>query len=265
MPGKGASQRHVTEQIEELRRKLQLLEGERKAYYEQAEYEMTENSDKISTLRTDNKEKRKTNAQKLAADQDVVNSGLEESPTDRKSLKNKSGGEAVVTMNDKYLDRMNVLNLERYETRRRQQKLDSLKKQQQQRQQKGQGEGSSGSGGGSLSGADKERDKETEKELQQEQERRSLENRLDKSKLKCTEAEHIRRTYQQIKSRMEDDQKTFGNTLDDLEREVKRMKHQLENLKVVREEAERRETMPRKNCRDSRWRFRKKEEDEMWR
>ena len=54
------------------------------------------------------------------------------------------------------------------------------------------------------------------------QTQRSLENRLDKSNLKCKEAEHIQRTYFQIRARLQDEQKDFENTLDDTEREIRR-------------------------------------------
>ena len=51
---------------------------------------------------------------------------------------------------------------------------------------------------------------------------RNLENRLDKSNLKCKEAEHIRKTYVQIKSKLEDEHKTFENSLDDMEQDIRR-------------------------------------------
>jgi len=52
------------------------------------------------------------------------------------------------------------------------------------------------------------------------QKQRDLENRLDKSNLKCREAEHIQKTYLQIKMKLEDEQKSFGNTLDSMEHDI---------------------------------------------
>jgi len=54
------------------------------------------------------------------------------------------------------------------------------------------------------------------------QKQRDLENRLDKSNLKCREAEHIQKTYLQIKIKLEDEQKSFGNTLDGMEHDIVR-------------------------------------------
>jgi len=57
------------------------------------------------------------------------------------------------------------------------------------------------------------------------QKQRDLENRLDKSNLKCREAEHIQKTYLQIKVKLEDEQKSFGNTLDGMEQDIIRSDH----------------------------------------
>jgi len=54
------------------------------------------------------------------------------------------------------------------------------------------------------------------------QKQRDLENRLDKSNLKCREAEHIQKTYLQIKMKLEDEQKSFENTLDGMELDLVR-------------------------------------------
>jgi hypothetical protein len=52
---------------------------------------------------------------------------------------------------------------------------------------------------------------------------RSLENRLDKAELKCKEAEHIQRTYMQIKEKLEKEHENHSNMLDDGENEIRRL------------------------------------------
>ncbi len=54
------------------------------------------------------------------------------------------------------------------------------------------------------------------------QKQRDLENRLDKAGLKCREAEHIQRTYLQIKMKLEDEHQSFGNILDTMELDLVR-------------------------------------------
>ena len=51
---------------------------------------------------------------------------------------------------------------------------------------------------------------------------RDLENRLDKANLKCKEAEHIRKTYEQIKAKLEQEHSTFEITLNELEQDIKK-------------------------------------------
>ena len=51
---------------------------------------------------------------------------------------------------------------------------------------------------------------------------RNLENQLDKANLKSKEAEHIGRTYLEIKMRLEEEHQTFETTLDDMEVEIKK-------------------------------------------
>ena len=57
--------------------------------------------------------------------------------------------------------------------------------------------------------------------------------RLDKANLKCKEAEHIRKTYCQIKSKLEDEHKTFETQLDEMEQEIKRFVKCSENSVFV--------------------------------
>ena len=47
---------------------------------------------------------------RLAADEHVINKGLEDHPAERKSLKSKPGNVAVVKMDEKVRDRVNILN-----------------------------------------------------------------------------------------------------------------------------------------------------------
>ena len=56
-----------------------------------------------------------------------------------------------------------------------------------------------------------------------QQKQRDLENRLDKANLKCREAEHIQKTYLQIKMKLEDEHQSFENILDEMEQDIVRL------------------------------------------
>jgi len=237
---------------------MQLLEGDRKAYYESAEYSMKQNREKIARMRQENNDLRKQKAEKLKADEQVVSKGLEDNPEERTALRNKPGPVAITIMDGKVGDRINVLNISRYQTRQKQTRLHDLQMQYKTLggtddcgEGSGGGEGGGESGGrggsgraGSGSGNRQEGESGNDEKSangakeDEGQKERDLENRLDKSNLKCREAEHIQRTYQQIKVKLEDEQKSFENILDAMEQDIIRMKQQLKELKVLHNDAQ---------------------------
>lgn len=222
MPGKTSkSQRNLAEQIDELRRKKLLLEGEQKAYYEGVEYSRKQLDEQVTQLQVENSDLRKLVADKLAADEYVVSKGLEGNETERKALRNKPGRVAIVLMDEKVRDRVNVLNSLQYTTRKKEERLKELETQ----QRKMNGDSSDANG---ANGANESEDA---------QKLRNLENRLDKANLKCKEADHIQKTYLQIKSKLEEEHKTFENTLDDMEHDIRRLKYQLKELRVMHDDA----------------------------
>ncbi|CDI98280.1 coiled coil domain containing protein 151 [Echinococcus multilocularis] len=66
---------------------------------------------------------------------------------------------------------------------------------------------------------------------------RDLDNRLDKAKLKCEEADHIYRAYKQIKEKLEEEQLTFPACLENLENQIKDSKKELEKLQRMHYDA----------------------------
>uniref|UniRef100_A0A158R993 Phorbol-ester/DAG-type domain-containing protein n=1 Tax=Taenia asiatica TaxID=60517 RepID=A0A158R993_TAEAS len=66
---------------------------------------------------------------------------------------------------------------------------------------------------------------------------RDLDNRLDKAKLKCEEADHIYRAYKQIKEKLEEEQFTFPVCLENLENQIKDSKMELEKLQRMHYDA----------------------------
>ncbi|XP_064649660.1 outer dynein arm-docking complex subunit 3-like isoform X2 [Lineus longissimus] len=214
-------QRPITEQIEELRAKIQLLEGDRKAYYESASWTMKKNREKIGGLRKENKELRKKLSDKLAADDHVINKAFEDRPVERASMTNKTGPEAIVTMDHKLCDTKKKLNALRHVTATKQKKLEELRIQYDQMKKDASDAVATDSG-----------------ESEDAQRLRNLENKLDKANLKCNEAEHIRRTYENIKSNMLRDQENYENTLSDMEKEIIRCRGELKELKAMQADAE---------------------------
>ncbi|RTG80501.1 uncharacterized protein DC041_0005655 [Schistosoma bovis] len=66
---------------------------------------------------------------------------------------------------------------------------------------------------------------------------RNLENRLDKALLKYHEAEHIRKTYEQIKEKLQDEHLTYEHSLDSLEKQIKATQVEVSELQRMYNDA----------------------------
>ncbi|CAH8453814.1 unnamed protein product [Schistosoma turkestanicum] len=66
---------------------------------------------------------------------------------------------------------------------------------------------------------------------------RTLENRLDKAQLKYHEAEHIRKTYEQIKEKLEHEHLTYEHNLDSLEKQIKATQDEILELQQMYNDA----------------------------
>ncbi|KAF4723561.1 hypothetical protein FOZ63_022263, partial [Perkinsus olseni] len=66
---------------------------------------------------------------------------------------------------------------------------------------------------------------------------RVLENRLDKTLVKFNEAQSIKRTYEQILKRLEEERMNFDNQLQAVERTLKSKEHDYEELLLLSHDA----------------------------
>ncbi|XP_071495771.1 outer dynein arm-docking complex subunit 3-like [Diadema antillarum] len=223
MPGVGKTNSNtpITEQISELQRKISLLDGDRKAYYESSQWTIKQNLEAIRKLRGDNKTLHKRLAASKAGDDRVLDIAFKKREVERASLRGKSGKEAIVIMDQKLCEAKKRLNAETAQTQRREKNLNELEVQLDQ-MHKDASDAEATTAGTSQDATTL----------------RSLENRLDKANLKLHEAEHINRTYLQIKEQMIRDSLTFGNDLDGEENEIARLKEELTEMKAMDRDAQ---------------------------
>ncbi|XP_070532404.1 outer dynein arm-docking complex subunit 3-like [Ptychodera flava] len=219
--GHGNNKAPITEQISELQRKIALLDGDRKAYYESSQWTMKKNRETIAKMRKENKSLHKTLADSKAGDERVINSAFAERNIERAAMRGKSGRQAIGVMDQKVCEAIKKLNALKAMTEKKERKYAELLTQHKQMTK-------------DASDADA-MDEGTSDEAQR---LRALENRLDKANLKLHEAEHINRTYDSIKGQMLGDALGFGNNLDDLEKEIERQKEELKELKEMNKDAQ---------------------------
>jgi len=208
----------VQEQITEWQKKIQLLEGDRKAYYESSQWSIKRNKDQIDKLREGNKELHKTLALVCAGDDRVLDKAFEGRHTERIALKNKTSEFAIDIMDTKVSERKKKLNSVKAASESKRKRITDLQV--------------------GLKLLQKEAAKITNVE-KGDTELRLLENRLDKQKLKSEEAEHISKVYTQIKSHLEYEQQTFHCQLDGLDKEIVKARDELDEVQQMQRDAER--------------------------
>ena len=214
-------QRPVNEQIEELKAKIALLEGDRKAYYETSQHAMKHNQETVTKLRKEAKELRKKLSDSLSQDQHVINKAFQDKPVQRASLKNKTGDQAIVVMKHKLCDSKKRLNALKHQTATKQKRIEALQT--------------------SYDGMVKDSADavSTDKgESVDAQTLRYLENSYDKTKLKMDEATHLYRIYQDINRKLQVEAEKFPSVLDAMESEIRSVRAELKELKAMHDDAQ---------------------------
>lgn len=186
------------ELLEDLQRRFQLLEGERKATYETAQLNIRQNKEIIKQMREENKTLRGSVSQLRNESPPSTEKLVEEKMHELNLLKNrldtlkgdiKKGDEDLFLMTEKMADMNSIVS---------QAKSDNTP------------------------------------EMRQI---RVLENRLDKAMIKYNEAQSIRKTYEQIVKRLKEERVGFDNQLAAIEQTLKAKEHDYEELLLLSHDA----------------------------
>ena len=151
----------------------------------------------------------------------MINSALKDHDLERKMLAHKAGLEAVILLDYKLCDTRKKLNAFQHDTRMKEKRMEELEAKYCE-----------------LVGDQRAAQATDVGESEEGMHLRTLENRLDKALLKCTEAEHIKGTYEQIKWKLHEEHLQFENTLKQLEHDIRRAKDELKELKRMKADAD---------------------------
>ncbi|KAM6167654.1 outer dynein arm-docking complex subunit 3 isoform 1-T1 [Erethizon dorsatum] len=206
----------VHAQVVELQRKIQLLEGDRKTFYESSQWNIKKNQEAISQLREEIKALQGQLTDLLQGDEKVVRAITQEWKDEKPYLKNRMA-QALEYLDHQLSGKVKQLNALRHQVVLRQRRLDELQLQDSLRQ---------------LEMAEAQ-DSNTEMAKTM----RNLENRLEKARMKAEEAEYITGVYLQLKAYLQEEALTLGNQLDAMEAEVVKTKQEVQELHVVNQEA----------------------------
>eukprot|EP00794_Sanderia_malayensis_P015955 gene15955-17560_t len=211
----------LTEQIEELRRKIALLDGDKKAYYETSQWTMQQNKDIIQKLRAKNKDLRGDLAKKKAGDEKVIDEAFKErDPVRHCAMRGTSGRAAIAKVDQQVCETKKKLNALSNQRKVREKKLASLTTDYNQMVR------------------DAEVIENTDVgESDEAQQLRTLENRLDKMNLKLNEASKIETTYVQILEHQKEERRSWPKKLDALEQSIKQQEEELKELRAMHNDA----------------------------
>ncbi|XP_052383848.1 LOW QUALITY PROTEIN: outer dynein arm-docking complex subunit 3-like [Oncorhynchus keta] len=208
------------DQITELQRKIQLLEGDRSAYYEMSQSSIKKNRNSILQLRQENKRLHKKLANALAGDEQVIKEAFQSRGMEKAAFRNMSGKAALKVLDQKVCDKMKKLNALKHTTQTYRRRLEDLQTLYQ-----------------SMKPENRGPERDTERRSEEAKNLQVLENRLEKAQLKCQEAEHIMRGYLKLKAHLQEESLTFQSQLDKLEAEILRQRQELKDLQVLNSDA----------------------------
>ena len=211
----------LNNEITDLQKKIALLDGDRKAYYENSQHMMQNNRETIQKLRAKNKNVRLILAQNIAGNEKVINDAFRvQDPARHNAMRGMSGPEAVAKLDQQVCETKKQLNNLDHQCKMREQKLQLLQTEYAQMIKDAKTVAESTSG---LS--------------DDAQQIRILENRLDKMHLKLNEAHKIRSTYHQIVEQQSIERRSWPSQLDALEQGIKEQDMELKRLHVMHEDA----------------------------
>ncbi|XP_010732918.2 coiled-coil domain-containing protein 151 [Larimichthys crocea] len=213
------------DQITEMQRKIQLLEGDRTAYYESSQSTIKKNTESIRQLRQENKRLYRKLAEVNAGDENVIKMAFHNRGMEKDAYRNMSGKAALTTLEQRVLSKKKRLNALKHSTQSHERRLDELKIEY--RRMKPEA-----SGGAQSADARARKKEEVAMKL------RALENSLEKTQFKCKEAENIMTNYQKLKSQLQEESLTFQGQLDSLEAEILKHREELHNMQVMNNDAQ---------------------------
>lgn len=219
----------LVEQITDIQKKIALLDGDRKAYYENSQWTMQKNKETIQRLRAKNKNVRLILAKNIAGNEKVINDAFrQEDPARHCAMRGMSGTEAIDKLDRQVCETKKQLNNLDHQCRVREQKLALLQTEYAQMVK------------------DAKVVKETSAGISEDSQKlRILENRLDKMNLKLNEASKIRSTYVQILDQQNIERRKWPNQLEALEQGIKEQNEELKRLHVMYKDAENARTTAR--------------------
>ncbi|KAJ1523499.1 hypothetical protein ONE63_001351 [Megalurothrips usitatus] len=208
----------TNKKIIELKKKIQLSEGQRKAHYEECESEKKRNAEKIRQLKKEVKELRIKLSQPPTCDSNVLKKYCH-NPKETYALREKRKEDAVEIMDLKVTDLKKKLDLLRYQSKQHQEKMKSLADEYKKLLQK------------------KQQSRLIKNKSETQKERNTLENHIHRIEMNMMEADHVKRKYLSIRASLLDDSVEFESSLRNMEDVIMKQELEIKHLEEINNEA----------------------------
>ncbi|TPX32612.1 hypothetical protein SmJEL517_g04325 [Synchytrium microbalum] len=195
----------LDEELQDLKLRFELLEGDRKAYYETSQWAIRQNKDEIGKLRTQNKDLADQIAKIKKHELDSASSRVSTDALEKFEHK-------ICEVQKKYDDMQAEARNKEERLREMGDQLDLFRR-------------------------EAEMVKSNVQDSPAAKEIRTLENRLDKATIKYNEAQSIRKTYEQITRKLQDERLTFDKQIEGFERTLRAKRHDASDLEAMSRDA----------------------------
>ncbi|XP_057686575.1 outer dynein arm-docking complex subunit 3-like [Corythoichthys intestinalis] len=209
----------VHDQIAELQRKLQLLESDMSASYENSRSALERNQQHILQLQEENRELKKRVSDAEAEEQQFIQSALHGRGMEKDTGPSVSGKAALSKLEHRVASKMKRLNALKHTTLTHQRRLEDLKRECLRLEAVG------------CNQAISEKEEITMK-------LRSLQTCLEKNQLKCKEAANIMTNYLKLKRQLQEENPTFQGQIDSQEAEIQKYRKELQEVQDMNNKAQ---------------------------
>ncbi|CAH2242428.1 jg20430 [Pararge aegeria aegeria] len=210
----------INSKIFEIKKKIQLSEGQRKSHYEENEAEKKQNSDLIDTLKKEIRLRlyELAQAKEIVADEEAQ---VKKYLNDVCYIGNKSADQLIHNLDLKVIEQRKILDLLKYEKGSKKKKLRELETEYEKLLIE-------------STKSDLVKSKITTRARKNVS---HLENEIHKVLIQWTEAELVKKKYFSIRQALIEDSVKFESSLCRIEELLKKQKEEIQKLEVVREEA----------------------------
>ncbi|CAB3368711.1 Hypothetical predicted protein [Cloeon dipterum] len=219
---KSSTEEEIIKSINDLKKKIQLSEGQRKAKFELCGIEKKKNTDKINQLKNELKELC-ANLGKPIKSEEIFNQRAKSAKADFFPLSNKRPDEALDVIEYRIIELNKKLDLKIYQRHRFEEKYNELIEYRERLRVE-------------ADQYQRKRCKSAEK-TPEKQRISELENKIHHTELNAMEAETVRRKYTSIKSNLLNDSVKYEASLQKLESEIKSQSDEIDKLQAIRSEA----------------------------